>query len=152
MKCGNCAADNPSGALFCDGCGTDLTKAPSTEVSSAPGLVISVEELRSPARIVVFRISGSVDGASIRTFHHQFQAMRDRGHTRFVVDMKDLKFINSSGLRVLITCAEEARALKGDLLCAEVPERIEAVFKLLDPPRAIFRLVRTVPDALKKLS
>jgi anti-sigma B factor antagonist len=152
MKCGNCGCEHPSGARTCDGCGTDLSASASTEVVSAPGLVISIEERKQPSPVVLFRLSGSIDGASIRAFQHQFAAMRQRGHTRVVVDMKDLKFINSSGLRVLITCAEEVRALRGDLLCADVPEKIQAVFQLLDPPRALFRVVKSVPDALRRLA
>ena len=46
------------------------------------------------------------------------------GKINFIVDLSELKFINSSGLGMLLTCLTKARKAGGDLILANIPEQV----------------------------
>ncbi len=75
----------------------------------------------------------------------------DQGKAKFVVDMKDLKFINSSGLGMLLTCLTKARKAGGDVILASVPEQVSNLL-VITKLNSIFQTADNLQAGLKTLS
>jgi anti-sigma B factor antagonist len=73
------------------------------------------------------------------------------GDVLFVVDLKDLKFINSSGLGMLLTLLTKCRKAGGEVVLANVPEQVNnllVITKLV----SIFKTANSVSEAIGLLS
>ena len=81
-------------------------------------------------------IEGRMDAASAPQLKQQIDALFDQGRYRLVLDMANLEYIASPGLRVLIEARKRARDWKltdlegGDVRIANLPPRIKEVFDL----------------------
>jgi anti-anti-sigma factor len=51
------------------------------------------------------------------------------GAVKIILEMKDLEFIDSIGIGVIINAAKMIRNKKGDIALLNVPERVEHIFK-----------------------
>jgi anti-sigma B factor antagonist len=72
------------------------------------------------------------------------------GDVLFVVDLKDLKFINSSGLGMLLTLLTKCRKAGGEVVLANVPEQVNnllVITKLV----SIFKTANSVSEAIGML-
>jgi anti-anti-sigma factor len=67
---------------------------------------ISAERLGAEAAIVV---AGDLDLASADTLEREFARQRADGVTRFVIDLSEVEFIDSTGLRVLLALRNDAK-------------------------------------------
>ena len=87
-------------------------------------------------RVDLLTLGGRLDAASSPQFKQQIDALFDQGRYRLVLDMTNLEYIASPGLRVLIEARKRARDLKltdlegGDVRIANLPPRIKEVFDL----------------------
>jgi anti-sigma B factor antagonist len=71
--------------------------------------------------------------------------------TKFVVDLKDLKFINSSGLGMMLTLLTKTRKSGGDVALANVPEQVNNLL-VITKLTAIFKTGDSVEEAVKLLA
>lgn len=87
-------------------------------------------------RVDLLTLAGRLDAASSAQFKHQIDALFEQGRYRIVLDMADLEYIASPGLRVLIEARKRARDPKltnfegGDVRITNLPPRIKEVFDL----------------------
>lgn len=73
---------------------------------------------------------GEVDAATAQHLSGTLQAATD-GAERVVLDLRELNFMDSSGLRIVLTAAERAsRAGTYELFVVRGPRRIQRVFEL----------------------
>jgi anti-sigma B factor antagonist len=73
------------------------------------------------------------------------------GEVNFVVDLKDLKFINSSGLGMLLTLLTKARKSGGEVVLANIPEQVSNLL-VITKLTAIFKAGETVEEAISQLT
>ncbi len=77
---------------------------------------------------VVIKLKGNVmggpDGAKL---HDQLHELKDSGRKNVVVDLSKVKFMNSSGLGMLISALTTMRNGGGDLRLANVADRIQSL-------------------------
>lgn len=77
---------------------------------------------------VVLKLKGNVmggpDGAKL---HDQLHELKDAGKKNVVVDLGKVKFMNSSGLGMLISAMTTMRNGGGDLRLANVADRIQSL-------------------------
>lgn len=69
----------------------------------------------------------------------------------FVVDLSELKFINSSGLGMLLTCLTKARKAGGDVVLAAIPEQVSNLL-VITKLNAIFSHAGTVMEGLDQFN
>jgi anti-sigma B factor antagonist len=87
-------------------------------------------------RVDLLTISGRMDAASAPQLKQEIDALFDQGRCRIVLDLAELEYIASPGLRVLIEARKRARDRKltdlegGDVRIANLPPRIKEVFDL----------------------
>lgn len=79
----------------------------------------------------VVKASGRVDSATSPQLAEAIARINDTGRFKIVMDLTDLDFISSAGLRVLIAALKNSRRYnRGDLVLAGLPENIHSVFDL----------------------
>lgn len=82
-------------------------------------------------RCAVIEVSGRIDSATAPELAETFNEFTDEGQYNLVLDMGDVDFISSAGLRVLIDTQKTCQRLnRGKLVLADVPEHIYEAFDL----------------------
>ena len=82
-------------------------------------------------RVDIVELYGRVDSNSAAQLEETFKSITAEKRFRIVVDMNNLEYISSRGLRALITTLKEARRWnRGDLRLCNMPARIKEVFDL----------------------
>lgn len=104
-------------------------------------------ETRGPSA-GVFRLHGSLIGETDgMPLTEAFNEQLEGGCIRFVMDLTDLKHINSSGLGVFITLLTKARKKDGELLLVNPSDGIRKLL-MITKLSAIFTIHETVEQAL----
>ncbi len=86
---------------------------------------------RAFKRCAVIEVSGRIDSATAPELAEVLGELADEGQCSLVVDMRDVDFISSAGLRVLIDIQKRCqRRSRGRLVLAEVPTPIYEAFDL----------------------
>jgi anti-anti-sigma factor len=75
-------------------------------------------------------LQGELDLASARQMEERFAAIDEQGPTRVVVDLAELSFMDSSGLRVLLLADARAREKGYELVLLPGRESVQRVFEM----------------------
>lgn len=73
------------------------------------------------------------------------------GNAQFIMEMSELKFINSSGLGMLLTCLTKARKAGGDVILANIPEQVSNLL-VITKLNSIFSTADSLEDGLQKFN
>ena len=77
------------------------------------------------------KVKGRVDSSSAPQFTEALQNLTDQGHFKLVLEMSELEFISSAGLRVLINTQKTCKRYnRGEVVLACVPANIFAALDL----------------------
>jgi anti-sigma B factor antagonist len=88
-------------------------------------------QVKQYKRIDYVEISGRVDSNNAGRLEETFNDITEAKRFRVVVDMQNLEYISSRGLRALIATLKETRRWnRGDLRLCNVPARIQEVLDL----------------------
>lgn len=71
-------------------------------------------------------------------------------HNRFLLDLGELKYLNSSGLTILIQVLTKARKAGGEAVIANVGSRINELL-VITKLNTVFTVASTIEEGLKKL-
>jgi anti-anti-sigma factor len=74
--------------------------------------------------------SGRVDSSSSSELERVLVGHAGSGETRIVVDLAEVEYISSAGLRVLLMVAKKLQEAKGRLVLCAMPESVRLVFEL----------------------
>ena len=78
--------------------------------------------------VTVIELKGNVMGGPDATeLNEELHKLVEAGKTRVVVDLGDVKFMNSSGLGMLIRALSTMRNAGGDMKLARASEKIESL-------------------------
>jgi len=81
--------------------------------------------------IVQVNLSGRFDAATAPAVEQYLKDCISRGYIRVVLNMADVQYISSAGLRVVLAMTKELRlGHKGDLRIAALNESVSKVFEL----------------------
>lgn len=98
---------------------------------------------------VIITFKGNVmGGPSAAEFHDEIKKLIDDGKTNVVGDLSKVKFMNSSGLGILITALTSLRNAGGDFKICNASDRIESlliVTKLI----TVFNHFRSLDEAVE---
>ncbi len=90
-------------------------------------------------------VMGGPDGSKLHDTLHELQ---EAGKTNVVVDLSKFKFMNSSGLGMLISAMTTMRNAGGDLRLAKVADRIQSLL-VITKLITVFKHFESVEDAAK---
>lgn len=90
-------------------------------------LQFQIEEARDPAGVLRLKLLGELDLATVPILHQRLASASERKES-VILDLSELEFIDSSGLRVLITAHADASRDGWSLRFTEPGDRIRRVF------------------------
>ncbi len=97
--------------------------------------------------IGVFNLVGRIDITSASHLKQSLATEVGSGHSRLVLNLQDVSFIDSSGLSAFVSGLRVARQAGGDLRIAAAGEQPRAVLALTSLDR-IFTLYPTIEEAI----
>ena len=82
-------------------------------------------------RCTLVRLGGRVDGSVAPEFVAKLRAVTDSGRYKIIINMADLNYVSSAGLREIISAWKTCRRWnRGDVRLAEVTPNIDKVLDL----------------------
>jgi anti-sigma B factor antagonist len=103
------------------------------------------DSLRDGGVLVIECQEENLDASNVRDFRAAMQRLM-QDHTRVVLDMSKLKFVDSSGLGALISCLRETNGRQGDFRLAQMMPSVRALFELMRMHR-VFSIHESVDGA-----
>lgn len=108
------------------------------------------KRLRRPD-VPVISFSGRIDAATSAKIEQTVRRAIEEGHTQIVVDLHDVTFLSSSGLRTLLLIARDLRKAGGDMVLCALQPQVAEVFHITGFDQ-IFELHHTREEAAAKFS
>ncbi|MBR9978961.1 MAG: STAS domain-containing protein [Bacteroidetes bacterium] len=99
--------------------------------------------------VSVLELKGYLDAHTAPELERAFQAQLDEQRYDIVVNFKDLSYISSAGLGVLMQFIEDVRKNNGDIKLCNMSARVYNVFDLLGFPM-LYEIFDEEDEAVKK--
>ena len=96
-------------------------------------------------------VSGRLDHSQDQLLEETLQRLLDEGHYRLIVDLNQVTYVNSGGLRCLVTIWRQARRQGGDIALCGLSEHISKVFSIVGFDK-IFLIYPDCADAARGLA
>lgn len=87
-------------------------------------------EIQQEANGTVVKVTGSVDALTATELSRVLSSQIQQGNTRLIVDLIQVEFMSSAGLRTLLGAVKEARSSGGDLMIASSNPGVDKVLKM----------------------
>ena len=105
-----------------------------------------IEEKQSG--INIFRLNGRLDSNTSQGFEQKlFEAISD-GNKSMVVDFKDLDYISSAGIRVILRATKAIKRKDGQIMLCCMHDYVKEVFDI-SGVGSLLSIVATLDDALQ---
>ncbi|HWP60385.1 MAG TPA: STAS domain-containing protein [Candidatus Acidoferrales bacterium] len=91
---------------------------------------MEITERRSASNVVTLSLAGRLDTTTARSFEEKILDAIDSGDRKFVIDLSQLEYISSSGLRVFLLAAKRLSSLHGRIVLCSLKPHIRQVFDL----------------------
>lgn len=98
--------------------------------------------------VVVCRIKGSIDGATLIQFEEKLMGFLDQGVKFLIIVFSQVHYINSTGMGVLVKLADKFQEVGGEFNLVDVPDKMVALFNMLGL-LALIKLSKNEEEALK---
>lgn len=98
----------------------------------------------------VVALHGRVDAACAPALRQLLRGLVDGGRPRLVVDFSDVRFIDSSGISVLVTALKAARGAGGDVVLLRPNETVRGLLEVTRLHR-VFLVFEDEADAVAAL-
>jgi anti-sigma B factor antagonist len=82
---------------------------------------ITVNEYK---RVAVITVTGRVDSATATDFETNINEVVEKGKHNLVLDLSQVEFLSSAGLRVLVTTRKTLQGAGGNIVLAQPSERV----------------------------
>src|SRR5262245_3735128 len=80
--------------------------------------------------VVVLSLSGRLDATTAKTFEAKILAQIESGDRRFIIDLAQLDYISSAGLRVFVLAAKRLASGNGKIVLCALKDPIREVFNI----------------------
>lgn len=105
-----------------------MTASQSSDGEFPEELVI---ERRDDSDGVVLALSGELDIATSPALEQRITQIWDEGPDRLLLDLSELRFVDSAGVSALIRAKEEAGAKGRELVLRRPPPKVQSLFALV---------------------
>ena len=93
----------------------------------------------------IIQFSGILDGTRTQELRDRISQAIEQGAKTILVDLKEVTFMDSSGLGALVTALKDVRAAGGKLCICSVNEQVKILFELTSMDR-VFEIFRDQSD------
>jgi anti-sigma B factor antagonist len=81
--------------------------------------------------VAILSLSGNMmGGPDTDKLHEKVKSLIDDGITKVIIDLKGVKWMNSSGLGALMACFGSVTNVNGKLKLANVAEKVKSIFMI----------------------
>ena len=102
------------------------------------------------ADTVVLALSGKLDSTTANTFEKKLLSQIESGERRFVINLAQLDYISSAGLRVFLLAAKRLNSANGKILLSSLQDPVREVFDITGFS-SVFSIYGSDDDAIKNL-
>ena len=92
---------------------------------------LTVVSEQGAAGVHIVRPAGSLDSNTFPILEDHLAGLRKDGAAAFVFDLKDLTYISSAGVRVLLVAKKTMKAAGGDVALMNLQPQIRKVFDII---------------------
>jgi anti-sigma B factor antagonist len=107
--------------------------------------------LRAFPRVAVLALKGAIDPLSVNSLQESLAEANGKGFRILVLDLGEIRYINSAGLAYLVNLGDALAAQQRTLLLAGAQPKVKVVFDLMGVGR-FFRQYKTVDAALSAVA
>ncbi len=98
---------------------------------------LSVQQKTAANGVVVLELSGGIVSGRCTALEEQVMALAAGGHTRVVMDVTGITFLDSAGVGTIVACLTKLKKAGGDLRIAGATGKAEAVLKMTQVDQVI---------------
>lgn len=84
-----------------------------------------------PHDVWLVQVNGRIDQTLTPQIEQNLVDLLAQGHHRFIVDLSDATYINSGGLRALVSAWRQARQHNGDIFLCGLNKRLSEIFSMV---------------------
>jgi anti-sigma B factor antagonist len=114
------------------------------------GLGIDARDVAGVAGACAVTLKGPLDARTVMSFKADITRLQERGVNRFILDMSDVKFVNSTGLSYLINLSESLGEGRQAVTLVGVQPKVRIVFDTMSVGD-FFRTAPSVNAAIQAL-
>ena len=103
---------------------------------------MQIYEERMAANIRVLEPTGILDGTQAEIFRKEVDTALEEGVDILLIDLKDITFVDSSGLGILVVVLKKVRACNKSLYVCSINEQVKMLFELT----SMDRVFEVLPD------
>lgn len=87
--------------------------------------------------VTIIRLDGRFDSAMSEHFKKSVKSLCDKGQVNYVINLKNVTYIDSSGLGALVSSLRQIRQMTGELKVSCLNEQVRSIFQLIRCHRLI---------------
>jgi len=100
--------------------------------------------------VAVISLNGRLNVTTTGDLEAVFNKLIEEKETKVLVECRDLEYISSAGLRVLLTAAKQFKKISGEIVLAGLSQNVKQVFEI-SGFTTIFPIYATRDEAIKGL-
>ncbi len=113
-------------------------------------LNIAFREVMGDAAMAVATIAGSIDANTVGAFQKELEGARQGGRIRLILDLSDVKYVNSTGLGSLVKEQDLFKTTGGGIVLLKVPAKVKIVVEMLGL-HTFFDMCDSMQEAIESL-
>jgi anti-anti-sigma factor len=94
-----------------------------------PRCTVTIEQIQVGGKVVL-HVTGRMDAENAVQFEQQCESCISEGATRLVIDVGDLRYVSSMGLRSFVFIAQKLREKGGELRICRLTGLVKQVFEI----------------------
>jgi anti-sigma B factor antagonist len=116
-----------------------------------PELNCRLQAVKNCPDVAVVTITGSIDPRNLSTLEAVLEAASGRGFRTVILDVGEVRYINSAGLGYLVNLSDGLAVRGGGLVLANAQPKVKVVFDLMGVSQ-FFKLHKSVQSAVAALA
>ena len=105
-------------------------------------------QIHEDGKVQILACQGRMDAQVSGLLKERIQEILDQGATTLVLDLKELEFLDSSGLGALVSCLRRVKEKKGEIKLAGLRPEVRSIFDITRVSR-LFDICENAADAVK---
>jgi anti-sigma B factor antagonist len=110
-----------------------------------------IRTVKALPKVAVVTLTGAIDPLSISSLQEVVAEANRKGFRLLVLDLGEIRYINSAGLAYLVNLGDALAARRGILLLAGAQPKVKVVFDLMGVSQ-FFKLYKSVDSALAAIA
>jgi anti-sigma B factor antagonist len=118
--------------------------------SGIGGVAMEIIEEKQNA-VSVFKLNGRLDSNTSQSFEEKIFGAISNGSVQMVIDFKNIDYISSAGLRVILKATKALHREKGQIMLCSMQDYVKEVFEIAGFD-TFLPIVGSMDEALKSIS